>query len=545
MARTKKEIEEQAPDAEQETTGTESDPVPQTEQETPPGEVANAGVTDLELAAAKSLDPDAPQTDLESGDDPDGQAAPPQTDPEWDPDSQSESGQGTFSSQTDMESADSNAGSQTDLEPAEEPGDGQAFDPTADLGSQTEPETEPDEKASTQSEGDAAAEGDAEPPAPPRRRRTSRKKAAEVQEAQDGGEDVPAEEEQSESGQPQKLRMPGRRRQRVVSIDAERTVETDTDRLRNDLLDLVESLKSQRILTGTIQGVERSEHDPDHSMAVLYHGDFKVILPAEQAVEAPSDLRGRPKGEVLFDMLNKRLGAEVDYIVKGMDDNSGLAAASRLEARAKKRREHYFGVDRAGLVGEDGETHHGVFDIAYLGAVPGMTVWCPASLREAADMLHQALYGETGPVALRYPRGSEGEYTDGGADAFKVLREGTDVTIAAYGTMINEAVKAAESLANEGVSAKVVKLGRVLPLNAEPVLAAARETGRLVVAEEVCASGCIGGRILASAGGEAGFKCRLLNLGEGIVGQGGTDKLRSLAGIDAAGIAAAAKELMA
>ena len=213
MARTKKEIEEQAPDAEPETTGTESDPVPQTEQETPPGEVANAGVTDLELAAAKSLDPDAPQTDLESGDDPDGQAAPPQTDPEWDPDSQSESGQGTFSSQTDMESADSNAGSQTDLEPAEEPGDGQAFDPTADLGSQTEPETEPDDEASTQSEGDAAAEGDAEPPAPPRRRRTSRKKAAEVQEAQDGGEDVPAEEEQSESGQPQKLRMPGRRRQ--------------------------------------------------------------------------------------------------------------------------------------------------------------------------------------------------------------------------------------------------------------------------------------------------------------------------------------------
>ena len=204
-----------------------------------------------------------------------------------------------------------------------------------------------------------------------------------------------------------------------------------------------------------------------------------------------------------------------------------------------------FGVDRAGLVGEDGETHHGVFDIAYLGAVPSMTVWCPASLREAADMLHQALYGETGPVALRYPRGGEGEYTDGGADAFKVLREGTDVTIAAYGTMINEAVKAAESLAAEGVSAKVVKLGRVLPLDAEPVLAAARETGRLVVAEEVCASGCIGGRILASAGGEAGFKCRLLNLGEGIVGQGGADKLRSLAGVDAAGIAAAAKELMA
>ena len=348
MARTKKEIEEQAPDAEQETTGTESDPVPQTEQETPPGEVANAGVTDLELAAAKSLDPDAPQTDLESGDDPDGQAGPPQTDPEWDPDSQSESGQETFSSQTDMESADSNAGSQTDLEPAEETGDGQAFDPTADLGSQTEPETEPDDEASTQSEGDAAAEGDAEPPAPPRRRRTSRKKAAEVQEAQDGGEDVPAEEEQSESGQPQKLRMPGRRRQRVVSIDAERTVETDTDRLRNDLLDLVESLKSKKILTGTIQGVERLADNPEMSYAVIYHGDFKVIIPVLEAIEEPEDYRGQPKGDVLHYLLNKRLGAEVDYIVKGIDQEHNVVAASRLEAMALKRREYYFRTDRDG-----------------------------------------------------------------------------------------------------------------------------------------------------------------------------------------------------
>ena len=348
MARTKKEIEEQAPDAEQETTGTESDPVPQTEQETPPGEVANAGVTDLELAAAKSLDPDAPQTDLESSDDPDGQAVPPQTDPEWDPDSQSESGQETFSSQTDMESADSNAGSQTDLEPAEEPGDGQAFDPTADLGSQTEPETEPDDKASPQSEGDAAAEGDAEPPAPPRRRRTSRKKAAEVQEAQDGGEDVPAEEEQSESGQPQKLRMPGRRRQRVVSIDAERTVETDTDRLRNDLLDLVESLKSKKILTGAIQGVERLADNPEMSYAVIYHGDFKVIIPVLEAIEEPEDYRGQPKGDVLHYLLNKRLGAEVDYIVKGIDQEHNVVAASRLEAMALKRREYYFRTDRDG-----------------------------------------------------------------------------------------------------------------------------------------------------------------------------------------------------
>lgn len=202
------------------------------------------------------------------------------------------------------------------------------------------------------------------------------------------------------------------------------------------------------------------------------------------------------------------------------------------------------GVDRAGLVGEDGETHHGVFDVAYLGAVPGMSVWCPASFKEAEDMLEQALHVETGQVAMRYPRGGEGNYKDGGAEVCKTVLAGSDVTIAVYGTMINEALKAAELLESVGISAGIIKLGRIFPLDAEPVLRAARETGRLIVAEEVCAAGCIGVRIVAAAGGEAGFRCRLLNLGKGIIGQGGTDKLRELAGIDAAGMAAAAKELM-
>ena len=203
------------------------------------------------------------------------------------------------------------------------------------------------------------------------------------------------------------------------------------------------------------------------------------------------------------------------------------------------------GVDRAGLVGEDGETHHGVFDVAYLGAVPGMTLWCPASFREAEDMLEQALFKETGPVAVRYPRGGEGAYTEGGAEACKLLRRGGDLTIAVYGTMVNEAVKAAELLEAEGISAEIIKLGRVLPLDAGPVIESAKRTGALVAAEEVCASGCIGGRILAAAGPNAGFKARLLNLGRGIVGQGGTEKLRQLCGIDAAAIAQAAKELKA
>ena len=331
MARTKKEIEEQASVSEPDTTGTESNPIPQTDPETPHGEVANAGMTDLELAAANTLDPDAPQTD-----------------PEWNPDGQSEPGEEGFSPQTDLESADSDTGSHTDLESAETPCDGQALDAESASGPQTELEMELVDDNSAQAAGDDAAEGDAEPPAPSRRRRASRKKATE---AQDGGEDAPAEhpeEEQSDSGQPQKLRMPGRRRQRVVSIDAERTVETDTDRLRNDLLDLVESLKSKKILTGTIQGVERLADNPEMSYAVIYHGDFKVIIPVLEAIEEPADYRGQPKGDVLHYLLNKRLGAEVDYIVKGVDQEHNVVAASRLEAMALKRREYYFRTDRDG-----------------------------------------------------------------------------------------------------------------------------------------------------------------------------------------------------
>lgn len=134
----------------------------------------------------------------------------------------------------------------------------------------------------------------------------------------------------------------------VVSIDEVRTVETPDDKLRNDLLDLVESQKGRKILTGTIQGVERAAENPDSAFAVIYHGDYKVIIPATEAVEPPADFRDRSPGEVFHYLLTKRLGAEVDYIVKGVDPEARLAAASRLEAMAMKRREYYNSTDRDG-----------------------------------------------------------------------------------------------------------------------------------------------------------------------------------------------------
>lgn len=134
----------------------------------------------------------------------------------------------------------------------------------------------------------------------------------------------------------------------VLSIDEHRTVETEADKARNDLLDLIESMKTQKILTGTIQGVEQPEDNPSRSLAVIYHGDFKVIIPAEEAVLPPEDNRGRSQDDVMHYTLTKRLGAEVDYIVKGIDPQSGVAVASRLEAMAAKRKEYYFGTDRDG-----------------------------------------------------------------------------------------------------------------------------------------------------------------------------------------------------
>jgi hypothetical protein len=150
---------------------------------------------------------------------------------------------------------------------------------------------------------------------------------------------------------PESAPKPARRRVRiepVLAIDDERSVETWEDKLKNDLLDLIESQKGRRILSGTIHGVERSADNPNLSFAVIYHGAFKVIIPAEETVRPPEDFRDRSPADVMHYLMTKRLGAEIDFIVKGVDAGSGVAVASRLEAMALKRRQYYFGTDRDG-----------------------------------------------------------------------------------------------------------------------------------------------------------------------------------------------------
>ena len=204
-----------------------------------------------------------------------------------------------------------------------------------------------------------------------------------------------------------------------------------------------------------------------------------------------------------------------------------------------------FAVDRAGLVGNDGETHHGVFDVSYLSSVPGMTIMCPASFQELHDMLEAALFCESGPVAVRYPRGGEGEYRTSHVECETVLREGSDVTVVCYGTMVNNALECARILEKRGVSAEVIKLGIIKPNELETTLASLKKTGRLIVPEESCAPGCMGERILALCA-EQGVELRaakLINLGDGIVLQGSVPELLRDYGLDAQGIADAAMQI--
>ena len=204
-----------------------------------------------------------------------------------------------------------------------------------------------------------------------------------------------------------------------------------------------------------------------------------------------------------------------------------------------------FCVDRAGLVGSDGETHHGVFDVSYLSSVPGMTILAPASFQELHDMLGYALHDIDGPVAVRYPRGGEGAYKASHVASECEVRSGEDITLVSYGTLINQVLEAADILAAAGISAQVLKLGVLCPNDFKLCLQSVRKTGRLLVAEEVCSSGCVGTKIVTEAAlkGIELKAVRLLNLGDGIVCHGTVSELLHEKGLDAEAIAREAREL--
>ena len=190
-------------------------------------------------------------------------------------------------------------------------------------------------------------------------------------------------------------------------------------------------------------------------------------------------------------------------------------------------------VDRAGMVGEDGPTHHGVFDVGYLRQVPGMTVLCPASHQELADMLRWAVMQCNSPVAVRYPRGSEGSYqsTAFACDPSGVCihREGSDVTLITYGNLINNVLAAADALAERGISVKVLRLLSVthLPDLAELV------SGAVVVVEEAASGSGIKETV---AWNLRGRQVHGIDLGADFVPHGDQSSLYRFTGLDAGSI---------
>ena len=203
-------------------------------------------------------------------------------------------------------------------------------------------------------------------------------------------------------------------------------------------------------------------------------------------------------------------------------------------------------VDRAGLVGDDGETHQGIFDIAYLSSIPNMTVLSPASFAELREMLDYAVFQLQGPVAVRYPRGGEDGYSRySGKCGASVLEPGRDLTVVTYGGLTGEVLRAAALLRSRGVSPEIVKLNTVRPIGWETVEESLSRTGRLLVAEECSAMGCIGQQLCAYLAQRKGgaVPTALCNLGTGFVPHGTVPQLRALQGVDADALCRRAMEV--
>ena len=204
-----------------------------------------------------------------------------------------------------------------------------------------------------------------------------------------------------------------------------------------------------------------------------------------------------------------------------------------------------FGVDRAGLVGPDGETHHGCFDPLFLCTIPSFTVLCPSNFAELRSMLKRAVFELDGPVAVRYPRGGEGAFReDLSAEPVARLRQGSDVTLLGYGVLVNNLLEAADLLAAKGIQAEVLKLNQISPLDHGTVCEALGGRKTLLVLEDSFGAGCVGQRVAAilAEHGQAPDKLILKNLGKTFAPEGSVAELEHRFGLDAAGVAAAAEE---
>jgi 1-deoxy-D-xylulose-5-phosphate synthase len=210
-----------------------------------------------------------------------------------------------------------------------------------------------------------------------------------------------------------------------------------------------------------------------------------------------------------------------------------------------------FVMDRSGLVGEDGATHQGLFDLSYLRHMPNMVLMAPADENELQNMLKTAL-AHDGPVAIRYPRGqATGVAVDVEPDIIpigrgKLVGRGKDLAILAIGNRVAPAVQAAAALETQGIQAAVVNCRFVKPLDRELILRVAGDTGRLLTVEENVLQGGFGSAVLELLADEGLGRVQVIRLGvrDRFVEHASQAAQRSLCGVDTAAIVQAARAMV-
>lgn len=207
-----------------------------------------------------------------------------------------------------------------------------------------------------------------------------------------------------------------------------------------------------------------------------------------------------------------------------------------------------FAVDRAGLVGEDGETHHGIYDMGFLRHVANMTILCPANTAELDKMLAWSVNECKGPVALRYPRGGNGAYLHAVWEPDKpviVDGDGPDFAIVTYGKLVNNALDACRMLESEHISGRVVRLGTVHPLPVDQLQSALLGCRHVLIVEEISEHCAVGDRIIARLQNlMSNCTFSQINLGDSPVTHGAVDRLLAQHGMDAKSIASHIQEVL-
>ncbi|WP_335870639.1 1-deoxy-D-xylulose-5-phosphate synthase [Bacillus sp. 2205SS5-2] len=179
----------------------------------------------------------------------------------------------------------------------------------------------------------------------------------------------------------------------------------------------------------------------------------------------------------------------------------------------------FIGIDRAGLVGADGETHQGVFDIAFLRHLPNMVIMMPKDENEGQHLVNTALAYNSGPIAMRFPRGNgygvkmDEELKEIPIGSWEILREGSDTAILTFGTTISMALQAAEELEKKGISVKVVNTRFIKPLDAEILASIFNDEMPILTIEEAVLQGGFGTAILEYAQEQGYHKSKIARMG--------------------------------